>query len=803
MAFDSLAIISAEIYYDFLDNGNRGRSVVKVSPVNWISKNIFIFKLQSKLRSVESAELIINNKLIDCNFYSFISYDNKTGEIKVLIKKSSLSDYLRSTNALNIHLVTDFKFLVKRVGEWYQNFGDLVKVPTKKTVIDDSFLINEKASESQAKAIIGVLTSPFSYVWGAPGTGKTKMVLAECIKYYIKEKKRILITAPTNNAVEQMLYGIISVLADDDIDYKKYIIRMGTPSDSFYGKYSDICENKDNAKRLDYIGAAILKYKKELSETEKNIIACKKYRQFLNKKNEFIDYKNNVIAMFKESQLRKSELEDVNYRMGNLIEQSEIIHNDILKLENEIEFINSCLEELNKQNLKFSKSWRKKLFKKKYLRITKDIEEKSKALEENNLKLIELVDKQKNYKIELDNLSDENIYLVNQINEIKDKKNSLDLSLSFNDELIISDEQFSDKDRLDLFFEEYEKELQTEEIVFEKIKELSYDDLFAHYSESKKILDGLNENKKSIESENLSERNINSYLIVAATVDSCICRLSPNDSDNTFFHVFLDEAGYCPLIKAVTLTAFNCPVSFLGDHMQLPPVCEANEKDFNQYPEIELWNKSALYSEMALKTDEDELLSKCLSENLQYSKMKRFDLLHSYRFSKSLADILAKNVYSPAFTGDINSETEIICLNAVYSNPNNEKRVNRGECLVIKDYIESHTDENIGILTPYKNQKDAIKKCLSDCNFSSDDIVTVHGAQGREWDTVIFSVTDRDDKYYTNSNNKKSNGKCIINTAISRVRKKLIIVCDYNYWEKQNNQLIGNIINCENTKVIM
>lgn len=191
MAFDSLAIISAEIYYDFLDNGNRGRSVVKVF-YHHISKNIFIFKLQSKLRSVESAELIINNKLIDCNFYSFISYDNKTGEIKVLIKKSSLSDYLRSTNALNIHLVTDFKFLVKRVGEWYQNFGDLVKVPTKKTEIDDSFLINEKASESQAKAIIGVLSSPFSYVWGAPGTGKTKMVLAECIKYYIKEKNEFL-----------------------------------------------------------------------------------------------------------------------------------------------------------------------------------------------------------------------------------------------------------------------------------------------------------------------------------------------------------------------------------------------------------------------------------------------------------------------------------------------------------------------------------------------------------------------------------------------------------------------------------
>ena len=801
MTFKHLAINSADIYYDFLDSGNRGRSVVKVSSINRISKNIFIFKLQSKLRSVESAELMINNNTIDYDSYSFISYDNKTGEVRVLIKKSSLSDYFGRTDPLYVYLVTDFKFLVKRVDEWYHNFGDLVQVPTKKTEIDDSFLINEKASEPQAKAIIGVLISPFSYVWGAPGTGKTKMVLAECIKYYIKEKKRILITAPTNNAVEQMLYGIISVLAD--IDYKKYIIRMGTPSDLFYRKYPDICENKDNAKRLDYISAAILKYKTALSETEKKIIACKKYRQFLNKKEKFIDYKNYVIAMYKECQLRKSELEDVNYRMGNLIEQSEIIHNDILTLENEIEFINSCLEELNKQNLKFSKSWRKKLFKKKFLKITKDIEEKNKALEENNLKLIELVDKQKNYKIELDNLSDENIYLVNQINEIKDKKNALNVSLSFNDELILSDEQFSDKYRLDLFFEKYEKELQAEEITFEKIKEVSYDDLLAHYSESKKVLDGLNENKKNIESENLSERDINSYLIVAATVDSCICRLSPNDSDNAFSHVFLDEAGYCPLIKAVTLTAFNCPVSFLGDHMQLPPVCEANEKDINQYPELELWNKSALYSEIALESDEDKLLSKCLSGNLQYGKMKRFDLLHSYRFSKSLADILAENVYSSDFTGDINSETEIICLNAVYSNPNNERRVNLGECLVIKDYIESHPDENIGILTPYKNQKDAIKKCLSGCNFPSDDIVTVHGAQGREWDTVIFSVTDREDNWYTNSNNPKSNGKCIINTAISRVRKKLIIVCDYNYWKKQNNQLIGNIINCENTKIII
>ena len=59
-------------------------------------------------------------------------------------------------------------------------------------------------------------------------------------------------------------------------------------------------------------------------------------------------------------------------------------------------------------------------------------------------------------------------------------------------------------------------------------------------------------------------------LVIACTIDLCLNRL-PVSKENYFAHVFLDEAGYSSLIKAVTLTAYGNKVTFLGDNMQLPP----------------------------------------------------------------------------------------------------------------------------------------------------------------------------------------------------------------------------------------
>ena len=74
------------------------------------------------------------------------------------------------------------------------------------------------------------------------------------------------------------------------------------------------------------------------------------------------------------------------------------------------------------------------------------------------------------------------------------------------------------------------------------------------------------------------------------------------------------------------------------------------------------------------------------------------------------------------------------------------------------------------------------------------EINTVHGAQGREWDCVILSVVDTTNKWFTDSASSVSNGKKVINTAVSRAKRKLILVCDANYWKSRPRQLIGKLL---------
>ena len=79
--------------------------------------------------------------------------------------------------------------------------------------------------------------------------------------------------------------------------------------------------------------------------------------------------------------------------------------------------------------------------------------------------------------------------------------------------------------------------------------------------------------------------------------------------------------------------------------------------------------------------------------------------------------------------------------------------------------------------------------------------MTVHSSQGREWDTVILSVVDTAKRWFTDSSNTAAKGLTVINTAVSRAKKRLIIVCDARYWINEKNQLIGSLINIADKKI--
>ena len=74
-----------------------------------------------------------------------------------------------------------------------------------------------------------------------------------------------------------------------------------------------------------------------------------------------------------------------------------------------------------------------------------------------------------------------------------------------------------------------------------------------------------------------------------------------------------------------------------------------------------------------------------------------------------------------------------------------------------------------------------------------DDVVTVHGSQGREWDVVIFSVTDSfEEAFLTNSRRPES--LKLLNTAVSRARKTLILVGDVADWKRRPGQLLSELL---------
>ena len=79
-----------------------------------------------------------------------------------------------------------------------------------------------------------------------------------------------------------------------------------------------------------------------------------------------------------------------------------------------------------------------------------------------------------------------------------------------------------------------------------------------------------------------------------------------------------------------------------------------------------------------------------------------------------------------------------------------------------------------------------------------NQIMSIHKSQGQEWDTVIISVVDHASRgaygmWFTDTTNKMSKGLKVINTAVSRAKKRLMLVGHHGFWIAQGDQLLGEL----------
>jgi hypothetical protein len=262
--------------------------------------------------------------------------------------------------------------------------------------------------------------------------------------------------------------------------------------------------------------------------------------------------------------------------------------------------------------------------------------------------------------------------------------------------------------------------------------------------------------------------------------------------------VFVDEAPYAPLAKILPLLKLRCPIAMLGDHLQLPPVCECdNDPTIRAY-----WAKPAIFLEDAFRPGMTSR-ALCALEEPRFEITQKCTLTTSYRFGQSLAALLDEYIYKRiGLKGLAEDDTFIECVNCVPGDGEAaNKRENAAEASSIVKYVKElskRTKEaakmpTIGILTPYLYQANLIRRMVKSASWDSVlrdrvEIWNTHKAQGREWDWVLFSVVDtgrlrRNEPWFTDS--ALPQGRAVLNTTISRAKHHLVVFLDVDYWERR------------------
>lgn len=680
---------SASSVYDyvsamqFVTDPPMGVSITGVSDYT-VGNGYAVLHLDSALADTGGLMLLVGKGLMDSGRVELTRYDEATKTI-VLRSDDGLLSKLSDQHP-TLRVVSDMRFLIKSVMDFIQTHGDRIRLPEADPIgAEPTFPSDRRPSQEQISAVRTVLNRRMSYVWGAPGTGKTQMVLSTCLRAYIEAGRRVAVFAPTNNSLEQVLRGVFASFSGDDLrDVLALTVRLGMPTKQFLREFPEVCEDRQAQRRL------------EKARVEKANLREVLFERAIDSLSHDLEQAENLASSFPSDTLPEG------------IPGMDSVAEHLLSF---------CIEDPNLA--KYATGWG-----------TTPASESLAAMRGA------MLDRQRPVKdiYEYDDLEDAEI--MSSIVELDREMRSLRMHDS--------------KDRL------------------------------SHAR------------------------------IIAGTPQQFIARFRPKGSDDDgnpeldVDHIFLDEAGYCGLMMALPLFTNGVPMTFLGDHMQLPPVCELDPEVLrsgieraNSMRLAFLWDMSALHAERAIECGTESLAEIYLRGSRPVlGSMVRSDLTISHRFGGNLAEILDGYVYKNGLTGASSAgDLRITFIDAVCSE--RRERENSAERDAIREFLKENgiPVHKVAVLTPYSGQ---VRLLRSSMRRYRDSIMTVHGSQGREWDTVVLSVADNGvmsrDVPFRFTSSQTDIGLRVINTAVSRAKRNLVVVCDRRFWMGRDNELIGAIL---------
>ncbi|GAX87527.1 conserved hypothetical protein [Lebetimonas natsushimae] len=237
--------------------------------------------------------------------------------------------------------------------------------------------------------------------------------------------------------------------------------------------------------------------------------------------------------------------------------------------------------------------------------------------------------------------------------------------------------------------------------------------------------------------------------------------------------VFIDEAAQAmepstliPLIKGKQAV-------FAGDHKQLPPTILSNEKKLM----VSLFERfTALYDNiyhtLGIQYRMNEKINNFPSCEFYECKVKTYEKIKNITI-KDL-DIKENEIYG-GYTPVVFIDTIGKFLEKTKSG--SFSKYNPLEAEYVKNLVDKliengAKEEHIGVITPYKDHEEYIKKILK----SAVEVKSVDGFQGREKEIIIVSLVRANE----NEEIGFLNDIRRLNVAITRPKRKLIVIGDAN-----------------------
>lgn len=281
----------------------------------------------------------------------------------------------------------------------------------------------------------------------------------------------------------------------------------------------------------------------------------------------------------------------------------------------------------------------------------------------------------------------------------------------------------------------------------------------------------------------------------------------------TFDTVIIDEAGKANLSETTVPMLLGRKYILVGDNKQLPPYMDS--EDIAEFIS-DSGNKGLKQSDV-----EDAISSSLFEDFLEDPKFPEESsilLNYQYRMNPEIGNYISELFYKEALNNGKGTEKQVCDLRSFptavtfidTSSVDRERAYEKGsskegwynpeEIVIFKERLLPRLEEliaedsslSVGIITPYRRQRALLMKEVKGTSLDNS-VYTIDSIQGSEFDVVILSLVRAFNTRYGNRTVGFLDDMRRLNVALSRAKKKLIIIgnldtlCDEKAHRKDSN----------------